>query len=1047
MKKLFLTVCMMGGMLSALAQATLTEKVMDLPTYPFSDPTPVATPSNPIYPYFRYDGFSANKVTQGWKVVELENPYIKVSLLPEVGGKVWGAVDKTTNKEFLYQNHVIKFRDIAMRGPWTSGGIEFNFGIIGHVPSTANPVDYTTEKKADGSVSCYVSSYEWVTATWWTVEVNLPADKAYFTTNTTWHNTSAVEQPYYQWMNAGYSAKGNAHFMYPGTNYIGHGGEAYNFPIDPEGHDLSWYEKNNFGGSKSEHVLGKYNDFYGIYWEDNNYGSVHHSKYADKLGMKIFLWSLARDGGIWEDLLTDNDGQYIELQSGRMFNQPATNSAYTPFKHTIFDPQATDKWTEYWFPVKDTRGIVKTSPVGALNVLREDGKVKLYLSPLQKLNTEMKLYEGCKLVQTLPLQTEVLKTWEGAIPATGNLATEGKLKVVIGNNELVYSEVPEDNITNRPLETPKDFDWNTAYGLYLQGAQWMNQKYNDKAEDFLKQSLAKEPYLLPALTKLATLYYREGRYTEGVEVAKTALSVNTYDGEANYTYGLLNQALGNAVAAKDGFSIASRAVAVRSAAYEKLAEMYMAEGDVTVAEEFAHRALVANASNYSAQTLLLTIYRKTNQSDKAAALIANTLKEVPLYHPVRYEAYKAGKMSKEEFTSKIVNEFANEVYMELAGWYESIHATEEALELLACIKDYPIANYRKAYILHKQGKEDDAVAAVLNANEQSAKMVFPHRPSTLCALQWADSHVASWKTKYYQALILWSNQQPAAAAQLLSQCDDADYSPVFLSRATMKQGEERLADLKKAEKLEKSWRAGYALISYYIEKEEWANAAATGKMYMKLYPSNYYIGLKYAKALCECGQYATCATLIKNMKVLPNEGASAGRQVYRTASLYQAIDLVNAKRFKAALKPIEQSMVWPENLGVGKPYDNLIDARLEYYLHALALEGSGDADGAKAMLERVATVPESVHSFKSGNVLTALALKKLGKTAEADQYVASWKGNANSQPAIDWCKAVYNGDKDKINAVGKSNETEATPWEKSYRDSDLDLIIRLFKKK
>jgi len=43
--------------------------------------------------------------------------------------------------------------------------------------------------------------------------------------------------------------------------------------------------------------------------------------------------------------LTDTNGQYIELQSGRMYNQPASNSSLTPYKHTAFGPQATDRWT------------------------------------------------------------------------------------------------------------------------------------------------------------------------------------------------------------------------------------------------------------------------------------------------------------------------------------------------------------------------------------------------------------------------------------------------------------------------------------------------------------------------------------------------------------------------------------------------------------------------------------------------------------------------------------------------------------------------------
>ena len=86
----------------------------------------------------------------------LENDYIKVMVLPEIGGKIWGAIEKSTGEEFLYKNEVIKFRNIAMRGPWTSGGIEFNFGIIGHHPSTATAVDYKIQTNKDGSVSCIV---------------------------------------------------------------------------------------------------------------------------------------------------------------------------------------------------------------------------------------------------------------------------------------------------------------------------------------------------------------------------------------------------------------------------------------------------------------------------------------------------------------------------------------------------------------------------------------------------------------------------------------------------------------------------------------------------------------------------------------------------------------------------------------------------------------------------------------------------------------------------------------------------------------------------
>ena len=93
----------------------------------FSNPNPVPDPGSLFYPYFRFDGFTDNAVQKEWKVVELENDFIKLDIMPQIGGKIWTAIDKKNGKPFIYNNDAIKFRDIAMRGPWTSGGLEANF--------------------------------------------------------------------------------------------------------------------------------------------------------------------------------------------------------------------------------------------------------------------------------------------------------------------------------------------------------------------------------------------------------------------------------------------------------------------------------------------------------------------------------------------------------------------------------------------------------------------------------------------------------------------------------------------------------------------------------------------------------------------------------------------------------------------------------------------------------------------------------------------------------------------------------------------------------
>jgi len=324
-------------------RARISEELISLPTYPYSSPDVIPNPG-PIYPYFRFDGYAADPVDQKWKMIKLENDFIEVYITPEIGGKIWGAKEKSTGKEFIYFNHSVKFRDIAMRGPWTSGGIELNFGLIGHAPTCSSPVDYYIHEFDDGSVSCFLGALDLPSRTEWRVEVNLHPDKSYFTTHFIWLNPTATEQSYYHWMNGAIKAKGNLELTYPGTAFIGHNGIPSSWPENEESRQLSFYEKNNFGSYKSYHVLGEYTNFFGGYWHDDQFGFGRYANYDDKPGKKIWIWGLSRQGMIWEDLLTDIDGQYVEIQSGRLFNQEAASSTYTPFKHRGFVPYSADTW-------------------------------------------------------------------------------------------------------------------------------------------------------------------------------------------------------------------------------------------------------------------------------------------------------------------------------------------------------------------------------------------------------------------------------------------------------------------------------------------------------------------------------------------------------------------------------------------------------------------------------------------------------------------------------------------------------------------------------
>ena len=373
------------------AEVKVKETEIEFPTYGFSDPDPVPQTGSPLYPYFRFDGSAVEPTPKKWKAVVLENEKIRVTMLPEIGGKVWGAEEIATGHAFLYYNHAVKFRNVALRGPWCSGGIEFNFAITGHAPTSATPVDWCVRKNADGSASYFAGASEYIGRTTWQVEVRLAPGDGHFTMRTIWFNGANLTGPYYQWMNAAFPLPENTEFVFPGETYIGHSGDAHAWPIDGERRDLSAYSQNRFGSNKSYHVINGDNGVFGLWWPDIGFGAVHRNPVYDKYGRKIWLWSPSREGAIWENLLTDKDGQYTELQSGRAFQQPRPPCEKTPFKVPSFAPGGTDVFDESWGMVKRREDFgrpvtdVRPRPVKMPSGFDWNSVQGLYLKGTQKL--------------------------------------------------------------------------------------------------------------------------------------------------------------------------------------------------------------------------------------------------------------------------------------------------------------------------------------------------------------------------------------------------------------------------------------------------------------------------------------------------------------------------------------------------------------------------------------------------------------------------------------------------------------------------------------
>ena len=1004
LKKTLLPALLLLPMFLSGQKATITLETRNILTYPYSDPNPIPliTEKRAIYPYHSFQGYSLNGTMQEWKVVKLENDYIQVWVMPSDGGKVWGAIEKSTGKEFVYRNEVMKYRNIAMRGPWTSGGIEFNFGLIGHHPSTCVPVDYKMVENSDGSVSCIVGSYDLPARTKWYVEVRLPKDKAYFETRAMWVNPTSLPHTYYNWMTGAAVVTDDLKFHFPGIAEIGHGGEFGLWPVNSNGRDVSWYKNNDFESSKSYHVVGEYNDFMGGYYHNSNFGYGHWALYDDMPGHKLWLWSLARDGGIWEDLLTDSDGQYMEFQAGRMHNQYGGVSAFkTPISQTPFNPGLTDRWREIWFPVKDIGGLTDVSPQGVMHVEIENGSLKLGINSFAFVDGKIIVKSEGRVIST---ETRSFKPMDVTTFSVGGV-NGADYEVIVEGMDLQYSPATRKAL-KRPFVSTMPKDIVTPSSLYQEGMENKENRNYIAAVGFFKNCLEKDPLYIDAMAALTELYYRSMRYDSALYFANNALMLDTYHPTANFNAGLTYLALGNTTDALESFGWAARSPEYRSAAYAQMAAIEMRLNDRLLTEHYANQALDFGRYNFNALQVLAALYRKNGEKNKAEEILKTILSADQLSHFADFEYYllnpTADNLAK--FNSTITNELPYQTYLELATIYYAMGLNDDAFTVLDKAPPHPLVTIWKAYLKNDKSMLDQAA-------EASSAFVFPYRAEDITILTWALAEKNNWKFRYYLALNYYAINRDADGYKLLYECgNESDYAPFYLTRAALSKPADdakKLADLETAQKLAPNdWRATWKLISYYSDKKEYKTMLSLTTAASKKFKGNQAIEVQHIVALINNGQYANSLKLLDGMTILPFEGSSEGKVIYEQASLLTAIDLIGKKRYSDAIKMIEKSKEWPERLGVGKPF--VVDTRIQDYLNIYCLEKMNRKTEADAMKNSIADYAGRSQRASYNNILTINTLRSMGKTTEADALIRNISDTNN--PINKWVVAAAKND-------------------------------------
>jgi tetratricopeptide (TPR) repeat protein len=341
-----------------------------------------------VYPYPMQDVLHDEKRDEAYKYLTLENEWFQAGLLPEHGGHLLNFTDKATGYETFYRQHVVKPALIGMLGAWISGGVEWNFPHH-HRATTAMPIDWRMVANKDGSKTIWIGETELRRRLKWTIGLSLLPDRAVLRAENVFMNRQPWIESMIYWANVSVHCGEDYQILFPPSMHLGfdhHKNYWTSYPIGPRKEevellpsqrskyandisgmmDLSWW-KNFTIESRSIFGMDPDNAFMAGYDHKKRCGTAHVSNRHITVGKKFFLWGNFPEAYVWDKVLTDNDGPYLELMVGCWSdNQP---------DYSWIAPYETRKVEQYWFPVKGIGGVKNVTIDGAVNVdrVKKDG--------------------------------------------------------------------------------------------------------------------------------------------------------------------------------------------------------------------------------------------------------------------------------------------------------------------------------------------------------------------------------------------------------------------------------------------------------------------------------------------------------------------------------------------------------------------------------------------------------------------------------------------------------------------------------------------------
>lgn len=972
--------------------------------------------SGVVYPYPVIEKISDTCVDKAYHAVWLENEYVKIMILPELGGRVQMAYDKIKQRHFIYYNHVVKPALVGLTGPWISGGIEFNWPQH-HRPSTFLPVDFYIEHGANGSATVWVSERERMFHQKGMAGFTLRPGKAYLEIRGKVYNPTPLPQTFLWWANPAVAVNDDYQSVFPAdvNAVFDHGKrDVSSYPIATgtyykmdysAGVDISRY-KNIPVPTSYMAIRSRYN-FVGGYENDTRAGVLHVANHHISPGKKQWTWGNGDFGQAWDRNLTDADGPYIELMTGVYTdNQP---------DFTWLQPYEEKEFTQYFIPYREL-GVVKNACADLLMNL-EAGEGEEYVLKLQatscldQLHTVVRQFGRVVWEATLDLTPE--SVFVHVLPPMDLQQVE--VAVYRASGKLLLDWQPEPDVIKpipdaaHPALPPTEL--RSTEQLYLTGLhleQYRHATY--LPTNYYMEALRRDSTDVRNNNAMGLWLFRRGQFAQAEPYLRRAIETlternpNPYDGEPYYNLGLVLKYQGRALEAYAAFYKACWNAAWQDAGYYSLAQVSVGLGNWESALEEIDRSLVRNWHNHRARHLKTLILRHLGLREEALQLIGESLALDPFNFGCSFEAWLLTDDDKvlTDMKIRMRNEARNYEelvadYAQAGDWQSALQVVDVSLsdgQALSCL-----LMYEKAWILAQIDRCGEAIDWVEKAEQAPVDEFFPNSLEALLALQCVVSLPVTAPKALYQLGNLWYDKRQYAEAvsawERSKQLDGTfptvwrNLSLAYFNKLGKKQ--EAVALLEKAYALDPTdARILMELDQLYKRMGVTPNQRLQFlSLHLDVVDARDDLYLEYATLLNLTGRYEEALQKIDARHFHPWEGGEGKVPAqYQYARLglvkkyLQTADYVNAKA------RIDECFVYPNHLGEGKLYGAQENDFL--YYKACVIDAMGQNQEARECLERAAqgsgepTAAMYYNDQKPDKIYyQGLALRRLGREPEA----------------------------------------------------------------